>query len=448
MVLRVTIAALLTVVIGTPASRAGSASEVEKNWPQWRGPSGNGVAPHGDPPVEWSEQKNVKWKVTMPGLGHATPVVWGNRIFVLTAVPMEKEGDAKAAKAASGKLPGWMNKRGRSTSKIHRFVVTCLDRDDGRTLWERTVREEMPHESSHKDGSWATASPCTDGERVYAFFGSRGLHCLDMNGNIKWQRDFGKMATKMSFGEGISPALYRDRIIINWDHKGEDFVAALHTKTGNDVWRKKRDEFTSWSTPLVIEHRGKPQVIVSATNKVRGYGITDGRVIWECGGLTHNVVPHPVHADGIVYVMSGFRGAAFLAIDLAKAKGDVTNTESVVWKLDKNTPYCPSPLLYDGYLYMMKVNLGILTCLDVKQKKIAYGPQRLEGMNGIYTSPVGAAGRVYLTGRRGLTYVIKPGPEFEVLAKNKLDDRFTASPVVVGKDLLLRGHRSLYCISK
>lgn len=448
MMLRTALAIALVLSVSALSRGADSASEADRNWPQWRGPSGNGVAPHGDPPVEWSEQKNVKWKTAIPGLGHATPVVWGDRIFVLTAVETDTDGDVKAAAEASGKVPGWMKKQGRSTSRIHRFVVLCIDRRNGKTLWEKTVREEMPHQASHKLGSWACGSPITDGAQVYAYFNSRGLHCFDMDGNKKWEKDFGRMNTKMSFGEGASPALYKDRLIVNWDHEGEDFIAALDAKSGNEIWKKKRDEVTSWSTPLVVEHGGRPQVIVSATARVRGYDLADGAVIWECGGMTGNVIPHPVHADGIVYLTSGFRGAAFLAVDLAKAKGDVTGKDAVVWKLDKDTPYCPSPLLYGAHLYLMKANNGILSCLDVKQRKIVYGPERLEGMDTVYSSPAGAKDRVYIVGLKGLAYVVKAGPKLEVLAKNKLDDEFTASPVVVGGDLILRGHGNLYCISR
>ncbi len=423
-------------------------TDINKNWNQWRGPFGNGVAPNGDPPVEWSETKGVKWKVAIAGLGHATPVVWGDRIFVLTSVPTDRTGDAKAVEEADGKLPDWIKQRGgKAAKKVHRFVVLCIDRATGKTVWEKTVREALPHEGVHKEGSWACASPSTDGSHVYAYFGSQGLYCLDMKGNVKWERDFGKMEVKMSFGEGSSPALYKNTIIVNWDHKGKDFIVALDTRTGKNIWRTERDEITSWSTPLVVEHKGTTQVIVSAAGRVCGYDIANGNVLWECGGLTANVTPHPVYADGIVYVMSGFRGAKFMAIDLDKAKGDVTGTDALVWKIDKNTPYCPSPLLYDNYLYMLKGNRGILTCLDVKEKKVCYGPQRLEGMADILSSPVGAKGRIYITGKKGTTFVVKHGPTFEVLAENKLDDAFTASPVIVGRELILRGHRNLYCIA-
>lgn len=420
-----------------------NASDFEKNWHQWRGPYMTGISPDGDPAIEWSETKNVKWKIAIPGKGHATPIIWEDQIFLLSAVETEKEGKAEAKEEEPQHGRGMPTTR---TTKIHKFVVLAVNRDDGKILWEKTVKEEVPQEGTHEFGSWASHSPVTDGEHIYAYFGSRGLYCLDMEGNIKWERDFGQLSKRMNFGEGSSPAIYEDKIIVNWDHEGPSFIVALDKKTGEDIWRVDRDEGTSWATPYIVEVGGKPQVITSATKLIRSNDLGTGELIWECGGMTQNAIPMPVDADGILYVMSGFRGNALLAIRLAAAKGNITDSDAIVWKHGKDTPYTPSPLLQGNYLYFLRGNNGILSCFDAKTGMPHYTAQRLEGMGNIFTSLFGAKDRIYITGQKGTFYVVKQGPEFAILAKNALDDNFNASPVGLGKQLFLRGYKYLYCI--
>jgi len=421
-------------------------SDYSKYWHQWRGPDGTGVAPHGDPPVEWDASKNIRWTVEIPGEGHATPIVWDDKIFVLTAVDTGKTVEAPKEEPTGGR------RRRRPPAKPtnqYKFVIMAIERMSGKILWEKTACEALPHEGKHRDSSWASNSPITDGERLYAYFGSRGLYCYNMQGKLLWKNDFGDMTVARSFGEGNSPAIHGDTIVVVWDHEGDSFIVALDKRTGKKRWRKDRDESTSWSTPLIIEHDGKPQVITSATNRVRSYDLAIGTVIWECGGLTRNVIPSPVYRDGTVYVMSGFRGSALLAIRLDMAKKDITDSENAIaWKYNKNTPYVPSPLLYGDELYFFQVNNAALSCLDVESGKANYSREALEGVRGIYASPVGAKGRVYLAGRNGVVKVIKQGPEYEVLASNALDDSFNASPAIVGNELYLRGIKTLYCIAE
>ena len=421
-------------------------SDYEKFWHQWRGPFMTGVSPDGDPPLEWDETKNVKWKIAIPGKGHATPVIWGDQIFILTAIETDK--DAKPVKESEPPQTGHRGMPVNRTTKIHKFVIFALNRHDGKILWQRTVKEEVPQEGTHEMGSWASHSPVTDGEHVYAYFGSRGLFCLDMQGNLKWERDFGQLNKRMNFGEGSTPALYRDRIIVNWDHEGQSFIIAIDKKTGKDIWRVDRDEGTSWASPLVVENNGKLQVITSATKLVRSYDFTTGELIWECSGMTQNAIPSPLAADGMLYVMSGFRGNALLAIRLADAKGNITDTDAIVWRHSKDTSYAPSGLLFDDKLYFLRSNNGILSCFDAKSGKEYYSGQRLEGTGNVFASPVGAKDRVYVVSQKGTMYVIKHGPVFEVLAKNKLDDNFSASPAIVGNTLYLRGYKNLYCIEE
>ncbi|MBI4658388.1 MAG: PQQ-like beta-propeller repeat protein [Verrucomicrobia bacterium] len=443
-----------------------------QNWPQWRGPLLNGVAPHGDPPAEWSETKNVKWKVKIPGEGDSTPIIWGDKIFILSAIPTGKRAAPAAtpppaaavqnqAPPQAGPAPGQGPERGGRggprggrgggmgggpPNEIYQWAVLCLDRNTGKLLWQKTAREELPHEGRQQNNTYASYSPVTDGEQLYVSFGSWGVYCFDLNGNLKWERDLGKMRTTMGFGEGGSPAVHGDRLVINWDHTGEDFITALDTRSGKTLWKTDRSEAGTWCTPLVVEHEGKAQVVVPASGKTRGYDLATGSAVWECEGLTANVIPTPVAGHGVVYAMSGFRGNKLLAIRLGRT-GDLTGTDAIVWRHDKSTPYVPSPLLYEDLLYFFGGNNNILSCFEANTGKALIDAQRVEGIGELYASPVGAAGRVYIVGRDGRALVIKKSPQFEVVASNKLEDRFDASPAIVGNQLFLRGRENLYCIA-
>jgi outer membrane protein assembly factor BamB len=388
--------------------------------------------------------------VAIPGKGSATPVVWGDHIFVLSAIPTEVRG--AAPKAPTSEPPPRASGRRRRGPRVinpdfvQQFVVLAIRREDGKVAWQRVLREEFPHEGTHPTGTWASSSAITDGERVYAFFGSRGLYALDMAGELLWEKDLGDMTIKLGFGEGSSPTLHDGRLVINWDHEGDSFIVALDAKTGDELWRKSRDEATSWATPLVVERDGKAQVVSSATNRVRSYDLATGELVWEASGMTGNAIPTPVHSDGLVYVTSGFRGNALLAVRLADARGDITGTPAIAWSYDRDTPYVPSPLLYGAQLYMLKSNDGILTAFDAKTGERHYG-ERLAGVPNVYASPLGAAGRIYVAGRDGAVAVVRSGPKFELLAVNELDDDFDASPVAVDGELYLRG-KHLYRISE
>ncbi len=327
------------------------------------------------------------------------------------------------------------------------FAVVCLARDSGKVLWQKTVRKEVPHEAHHRDHGYASATPVTDGKLLYASFGSRGLYALDFDGNVKWEKDFGDMQTRNSFGEGASPALHGDTLIVNWDHEGDDFIVAVDKRTGKELWRTSRDEPTNWTTPYIVEHHGRALAVVNGNNKVRTYDVKTGELVWEAGGQTLNCIPMPVSGHGLLYVMSGFRGSAVQAIQLGRT-GDLTGTDAIAWSYNKGTPYVPSPLLYGDELYFFGGNNAMLSIFDARTGTRHVESERLEGMNGVYASPVGAAGRVYLTGRDGGFVVLKAGRKVEVLATNKLDDRFDASPAAVGRELFVRGHRSIYCLAE
>ncbi len=482
-------------------------SHAAENWPQWRGPSDMGVSPTGKPVTEWSEEKNVKWKIEVPGSGTGTPIVWNDRIYLVTAIDTGKPPEGADAPAATpngggqqedeprgerrrggfgnfgdGPLPEWakphdkdndgklneeeqaalrtamQNRRGGrggrggggfgggdKPTNIYQFVVLCLDAKTGKTLWQKTAREEVPHEGHHRDHGFASASPVTDGEHLIVSFGSRGIYCFDLEGNKKWEKDFGDMQTRAGFGEGCSPALHDGTVVVRWEHEGESFLAALDAKDGKELWRKERPTGTAWATPVVVENGGAAQIVIPASKSVMAYDLKSGEVVWETDGLTDNVIPSPVYNDKLIFVMSGFRGSKLRAIERGKT-GKLSEGNGVAWTADEGTPYVPSPLLYDGRLYFFQGNSDVLTCLDAASGKAHYSRERVEGLRGVYASPVGAGGHVYLLGREGTGVVIKSGDALEVVATNKLDEAFDASPVIVGNDLLLRGHKHLYCI--
>ncbi|HEY0874528.1 MAG TPA: PQQ-binding-like beta-propeller repeat protein [Vicinamibacterales bacterium] len=402
------------------------------DWPAWRGPDGTGVSTTAKPPIEWGEEKNVRWKVEIPGRGSASPIVWRDRVYVLTAVPAGT--DVASSHAAS---------RGKN-----RYVVMALDRKTGKTVWEQTAREEEPHEGTHNQfGTYASSSAVTDGEVLIASFESRGIYAYDLSGKKLWDVDLGDKQMRNEFGEGTTPALYKDRIFVVWDHQGQSFIVALDKKTGKEVWRSNREEIDSWATPLVVEANGKAQVVTSGMRRVRSYDAQTGELVWEMDGLTMNPIPSPVSADGMVYLMSGFRGNSLKAVRIADAKGDITDSPAVVWTFDRDTPYVPSPLLYDGLLYFLKGNTGVLSVFDAKTGKPHYQLQRVETTPNVFASPVGADGKVIILGQDGSAAVLKHGPTYEVIATNRLDDKFDASPALVDNEIYLRGYRYLYCVA-
>lgn len=452
----VVICTSLTVATVCPASAAGPS--YDDAWPQWRGPDGTGVAPHGDPPVTWNEDQNVRWKVPIPGRGHSSPIVWQDRVYLLTAVEVEPEPAPEATPDSASEthepIPGGGSRfrpRGIHPENPVRFVVLALNRATGSVVWERTARTAVPHEGTHRTATWASASAVTDGEVLVANFGSNGIYAYDLDGELLWEKDFGDQTTRNAFGEGSSPVISGKVVVANWDHEGDSFITAMDRDSGESLWRRERDEPTSWSTPLVVPVDGASQVIVSASNRVRAYDLETGEDVWHVGGMTLNVIPTPAYSDGLVYLMSGFRGDTVMAIRLAGAKGDLDGTDSIVWSLDRDASYTPSGLVYGDTFYFLKRNDGILSSVNARTGQHLFGPERLEGIDGdagVYASLVGAAGRVYVTGQNGTTLVLKRGAELDVLSANRLDDGFDASPAIAGSQLFLRGRAHLYCLEE
>jgi outer membrane protein assembly factor BamB len=490
------------------------AAQAQRNWHQWRGPNGDGSAPNSNLPAEFGEGKNVKWKVAVPGKGSSSPIVWEDRIYLMTAI--EKPGAAEPAGPAAGdpELPtlgggppvgdvraetiagGERGPRGEASSNRRRnspprpgtaglqtdgrveatqerqerqerggrggrgggrggqaaakpqeFVVLCLDRETGGELWRKVVAEGTPHEAGHGTNTFSAASPIVDGKRIYANFGSRGFFCLDMNGEILWQKDLGQMRTRNSFGEGSSASLYGNTVVIPWDHEGDSFIVALDATTGEEKWRVDRDEPTTWATPLITPLGDTVQVVTNG-KRVRSYDLETGRLIWECGGQASNPIPSPVRYEDNVICMTGYQGYAIVSMAL-NSQGDITDSaEQVAWTGSGAAPYVPSPVLHQGVLYFVKSNNPLMVARDVKTGDVVVDETRLPKMRVVYASPVAAGDKIYFCSREGVVVVVKHGPTGEVLAVNDLGETIDASPAIVGDQMFLRTDSHLYCIEQ
>lgn len=409
-------------------------------WPQWRGPLSTGVAPTANPPVEWNEESHVRWKAPLPGRGHASPIVWNDRVFIVTAIPVGPELPPQhtVARGAHDNIP---------VTRRQQFVLLAIDRQSGQEAFRVVLREALPHDGGgHYTASLASQSPVTDGRRVYVNLGSQGVHCVDFAGNIVWSRDLGKMYPVHGHGEGSSPALFGQTLLVNWDHERDSFLVAFDIATGEERWRVPRDEVTSWASPLIVTQEGRQQVVVSGTQRVRAYRIENGELLWECGGLSSNIVATPVAADGMLFAGSSYDTKAMLAIRLEGARGDLTGGQQIAWSRHRATPYVPSPLLLGETLYFLNHYQGVLIGVDARTGTDRPGAMRLPGITDVYASPIAAAGRIYITDREGTTVVYQQAERPRFLAENRLDDRFSASGAISGRDLFLRGEKFLYCL--
>jgi outer membrane protein assembly factor BamB len=428
------------ILLGSTATAADTDVRNPNQWATWRGPLMNGHAPTAKPPVVWSEEKNIRWKTALPGLGHSTPVIWNNRIFLTTAIPVGSPLSEPKPDLAPGAHDNFL------VTNRYEFVALAIDRNDGTILWTNSLNTALPHEGGHYTSSLASHSPSVDSKHLIVSFGSHGIYGLDHDGGLIWKKDLGRMRSKHGHGEGSSPVLYDDTVVVNWDHQEQSFVVALDKSSGKEKWRVNRDELTSWASPIVVEVDDTPQAIVSGTQRVRGYDLSTGNSIWESSGLSANVVASPVAGNGIVIFGSSYEKQAMFAIRLDGAEGDMTASENVLWFRRRSTPYVPSPLLYDDVVYYLRHYQNILSRVDIESGRDEGGPFRLGELRNIYSSPVGADGRVYVTSREGLTIVISHAAEPELLAINPLSDRFSASAALVGNEMILRGEKFLYSI--
>ncbi|MGI9107663.1 MAG: PQQ-binding-like beta-propeller repeat protein [Pyrinomonadaceae bacterium] len=440
LVLSITICLIAVFTFSTPAVRAKGA-----NWPQWRGPEGQGVSTETGVPVEWSATKNIKWKTPIAGRGHSSPIVWGKRIFLTTALDGEIIPGAKAG--VTHKMPDgsdFVHPDAVGADRKHTFKVLCLDRETGKMLWERVAYEGAVYDSSHKKASFASSTPATDGKYVFAFFGAEGLYAYDYNGKLLWKQNLGKLGSA-SVGYGASPVLHENLVIMQCDESGgNSFIAAFDKKTGREAWRVPRKIDLSWSTPVLVRTAKRTELVTSGAEAIIAYDPLTGKELWRHKGLESNAVPSPVVSRDLVVLTSGYPAKIALALR-AGGSGDVTGTPQLVWKYNKGTAYVPSPILYGEYLYLMTGN-GSITCLDARTGKVAYEAGRVPKPTMFTASPVAFEDKILLTSEEGDTYVVKTGPKHEILRTNSLGEPVYASPAIADEKLFIRGEKNLYCI--
>jgi outer membrane protein assembly factor BamB len=389
----------------------------------------------------------VKWKVEIPGRGYSTPVAWGDRLFLTTAIPTgKKPAEPQPAEGGAG---GGRAGGGSGAGEAHEFKVLALDRATGKIVWQQTATTATPHEGYHHlYGSFASNAPATDGQRIYAFFGSRGLFVYDLDGKLLWQKDVGiKMQMRLAFGEGTGVVVDDGRVYLQFDHQAEGAIVALNAADGKELWRVPRMDNTSWSTPLIVNHAGAKQLVATADTKVKGYDVNTGKVVWEVAGLGTNPIPQPVQFRDTVLVMSGYRNPRLMAVRLGRT-GDLTGTDAIAWETTRGTSYTASPSLHDGRLYIISDN-GMLNVFDAATGTPHYLQQRMPKPYNFKASPLIANDRVYLATEEGDVVIVKAGNTFEVLATNTLTDQsFIASPIAVGNNLYLRSRTHVLAIGK
>ena len=417
-----------------------------EHWPQFRGPESAGVAEVAKLPDSWSSTKNVVWKTPIPGVGWSSPVVSGDRIFLTSVIRAEEGEKPKKGLYFGGNRPT-------PPPDEHRWMVYSIDWETGKILWEREVYRGAPKTSRHLKNSYASETPVTDGERVYAYFGNVGLYCFDKSGKLVWSQSWPAVNTRYGWGTAASPVLYQGRIYVLNDNDDQSFLAALDKKTGQQLWRVNRDEKSNWATPYVWNNGRRTEIVTSGTQKVRSYDL-DGKLLWELGGMSSIVIPTPFSKHGLLYLASGYVGdqvRPVFAVRPAAAgdislKGGATSNDHVAWYLPQGGPYNPSPLVYGDYYYTL-LDRGFMTCHDARTGTEIYGKQRIDPAAGAFTSsPWAYGGKIFALSEDGDTFVIQAGPEFKLLAKNPLDDMCMATPAIARGNLIIRTASQLYRI--
>jgi outer membrane protein assembly factor BamB len=439
--------ATLLVADGVGRGTAGEPAAVadgEANWAQWRGPEGQGVSAESAVPSQWSPSQNVAWKVAVEGRGHSSPIVWGNRVFLTTAVEGPVVPGAKApVHMNDGKE--FLHPDSMGADHRHTYKLTAFDLTSGKLVWERTAYDGPVYDNRHKRGSYASPTPVTDGKRVYAYFGSEGIYAYDFSGKLAWKADIGDIAT-VGMGTASSPVLYRQLVILQCDEdNGErSFIVALDTRTGKEVWRTPRKVQVSWTTPVIVQVDGHDELVASGAEWIVAYDPATGKELWKSKGLESNAIHTPLVGHGLVIATAGYPKKRVIAIRPG-GKGDITGTDRVVWTYDKGTAYVASPILYGDYAYLLSDN-GTLTCLDAKTGQVKYEGGRVPKPGRVTASSVAFEGKILLTNEDGDTFVVKAGPTHEVLGTNTVDEPVMATPAISQGRILIRAARHLYCI--
>lgn len=414
------------------------------NWPQWRGPTGQGVSTEKNLPTEWSATKNIKWKTPIAGRSHSSPIAWGKKIFVTTAIEGPVVPGAKAVKHMNGDKE-FLHPDSIGADRQHTFKVICLNATTGKVLWEQTAFEGTPYDNRHRKSSFAASTPATDGKYVYAFFGSEGLYAYDMSGKLAWKADLGKLGT-VGMGTGTSPILHDNLVVVQCDEENGDasFIVALDKKTGKEVWKTSRKVQVSWATPILVRTAKRAELITSGTEAIVAYDPATGKELWRHKGVESNAIPSPVANNEVVFLSAGFPAKIVMAIRLG-ATGDLTDSANVAWKHSKGTAYVPSPILYGDYLYLT-TDRGILTCLNAKTGEVVYEGGRVPIPATFTASPVAFDGKILLTSEDGDTFLVKAGPKHEILGNNSVGEPVYASPAIADGRIFIRGEKNLYAI--
>jgi len=423
-----------------------SEATAAENWPQFRGPGSRGVVAN-DPrlPETWNETEGVLWKIKVPGRGWSSPIVWGDKIIVTTVV---------SSRPTAAPKPGlFVDFPQNAPTERHEWSVLCFDWETGEKVWETLVESGTPTRPVHLKNSYASETPVTDGERIYAYFGNLGLYCLDMAGNKLWERKFDVRETKRNYGLAASPVLHGDRLFIVNDNNEQSYIVALDKRTGKEIWQRNRDEPSTWASPLIWNNEFRTEIVTMGVNFARSYSL-DGDLLWELGPMSTTSVPTPYVEYGMVYLASGlpalperpvYAVRAGAVGDISLTRGQSSN-EFVAWVQRTAAPYVPSTIVYGGYHYTL-LDQGFLTCHDAKTGKEIYGKQRIGvGTQSFTASPWAYNGNIFLLSEDGDTFVVKAGPEYEELAVNSLDEYSMASPAVLRGNLLIRTDGHLYRI--
>jgi outer membrane protein assembly factor BamB len=432
----------LFLIAATPVIAADSSG----NWLQFRGPGALGVADHPNVPDRWSATSNVTWKIEIPGRGWSSPIVWDSRVFVTTVISSGEVEPPKMGLYFGGE-------RKEIPKAEHRWLTLCYDLESGRELWRAEGHRGTPQTPLHVKNTYASATPVTDGKRLYADFGGVGLFCYDMEGRKLWSTNWQAVKTRYGWGSAASPVLHENRVFIVNDNDEQSFALALDAKTGRQLWRVERDEKSNWSTPYIWQNEKRTELITTGTKRIRSYDL-DGRLLWECAGMSSIVVPTPFSKFGLLYVCSGYVGDKIRPIFAIKpgASGDIslqpgeTNNQYIAWYQPTAAPYNPSPLLYGDYLYVL-FDFGFLSCHDARTGRQIYEKQRIRDTNTAFTaSPWAANGKIFALSEEGDTFVFQAGPEYKLLHKNSLDEMCMATPAISGDRLLIRTLTKLYCL--
>jgi outer membrane protein assembly factor BamB len=415
------------------------------NWPQWRGPASQGISSERGLPSTWTATDQVVWKTAIDGRGHSSPIVWGKRIFLTTAI----EGDAIPGHAAVEHVLGgepFVHPDAVSGDRRQTLKVLAFHADTGKMLWEQSAYDGPMFDSRHRRGSFASPTPVTDGETVYAFFAAEGVFALDFEGRLRWKTVVGKIKA-LGVGTGSSPLLYRNLIILQCDDdEGTDsFMVALDKRTGKEVWRVKRPIQISWSSPVLLKASGRTELVTNGNEFILAYDPGTGKELWRAKGVENNAVHTPLVGEGLVILTSGYPGKRVIAIRPG-GSGDVTATH-VAWTYDRGTAYVPSPILYNGLIYLL-TDGGIVTCLDARTGALRYEGGRPPRPGQFTSSPVAFDGNILITSDAGDTFVIKAGPTFSVLGTNSIGEGVSASLALADGRIFIRGETHLFCIGR